>query len=198
MPGLAAPYFAASVPASAEVLLYLDLDGVVQHEAVYWHPRRGPFISPAQAPGRTLFEWLPQLEVALLPFPEVALVLSSTWCIRPGFGKALKNFPPALRSRFIGGTFHRRWHGADPWQLESFRSLPRGVQVWADVQRRKPKHWLALDDDAVGWPSWALENLVRCDGATGLSSPQVQIELRQKLLQCHESLATSGGWQEKT
>lgn len=193
MSGLAAPYFAASVPAHADVLLYLDLDGVVQHDAVFWHPRRGPFVHPYQAPGRTLFEWIPQLIEALAHFPEVRIVLSSTWCIRPGYGKTLKHLPLTLRSRFIGGTFHKRHHGADPWMLESFRSTPRGLQIWVDVQRRKPRHWLALDDDVADWPSFALENLVACDGSTGLSCLRVQRELRQKLLRCHESLANCTG-----
>lgn len=193
MSSLATPYFAARAPRTADVLLYLDLDGVVQHEAVFWHPRRGPFMNPELAPGRKMFEWVPQLEEALAPFPDVALVLSSTWCLRPGFGKTLKHFPPALRSRFIGGTFHKRAHGADPWVLESFRRLPRGMQIWTDVQRRKPKHWLALDDDVEGWPSFAQENLVACDGATGMSSPRVQTELRQKLAACYEALLSDGG-----
>jgi hypothetical protein len=189
MSSLAAPYLAARAPRTADVLLYLDLDGVVQHEAVLWHPRRGPFLSPQLSAGRKMFEWVPQLEEALAPFPHVALVLSSTWCIRPGFGKTLKNFPPALRSKFVGGTFHKRWHGADPWLLEAFRRTPRGLQIWADVQRRKPKQWLALDDDVTEWPSFALSNLVACNGSTGLSCPRVQKELRKKLIQCHEALS---------
>ena len=41
--------------------------------------------------------------------------------------------------------------------------------------------WLALDDDTEDWPKWALDNLVACDGATGLSNPRVQVELRAKL-----------------
>jgi hypothetical protein len=193
MSSLAAPYFAARVPRSADVLLYLDLDGVAHHEAVFWHPRKGPFMSPELATGRSLFEWVPELEEALAPFPDVGLVLSSTWCIRPGFSKTLKYFSPALRSKFVGGTFHKRSHGADPWVLESFRSTPRGLQVWADVQRRKPKHWLALDDDAAGWPTFALENLVACNGSTGLSCARVQMELRQKLSKFQEALAGGAG-----
>lgn len=145
-------------------------------------------MSPNEAAGHTLFEWVPHLEDALAPFPHVALVLSSTWCIKPGFGKTIKKFPASLRSRFIGGTFHKGAHGADPWLIESFRSTPRGQQIWADVQRRKPKHWLALDDDVAGWPSFELQNLVACDGTTGLSCPHVQLELRQKLAKCHGQL----------
>lgn len=77
------------------------------------------------------------LEEALAPYPCVALVLSSTWCIRPGYAKTLQRLPEQLRARFIGGTYHKRVHGADPWNLASFRSTPRGIQILADVQRRK-------------------------------------------------------------
>ncbi|WP_284426792.1 HAD domain-containing protein [Acidovorax sp. SUPP1855] len=178
---LAAPYFQAPPPRSAEVVLYLDFDGVLQHQAVYWHPRRGAFINQREAPGHTLFEWTHFLEQTLAGFPDVRLILSSTWCIAPGYGKALKRLPESLRSKFIGGTFHRRVHGADPWIFESFRRTPRWLQIWGDVKRRKPVHWLALDDDVSDWPREHLKNLVACDGNTGLSCVSVQAELREKL-----------------
>jgi HAD domain in Swiss Army Knife RNA repair proteins len=183
--GLAAPYHPAPMPRTADVVLYVDLDGVVQHEYVMSHPRRGIYMCPQRAPGRTLFEWLPLLSDALAPFPGVRCVLSSSWCIRPGYAQTLKRFPEELRSRFIGGTFHRRVHGADPWLLESFRSTPRGLQIWADVQRRQPRQWLALDDDSDGWPTWARDNLVSCDGSLGLSSDTTREELMEKLKRCH-------------
>lgn len=185
---LGAPYTAAPPPRTADVILYLDLDGAVHHEAVYWHPRRGVFMSPKHAPGRTLFEWVSILEEILLPYPEVALVLSSTWCIQPGYGKTLKRLPETLRSRFIGGTYHRRAHGADPLTQAAFRSTPRGLQVLADAKRRKPRHWLALDDDVEDWPDSARENLVACDGERGLSDPKVREELRRKLETAHAQL----------
>lgn len=173
-------------------MLYLDLDGVVQHEAVLYDPRRGIYMSPAQV-GRVLFEWVPILEEILQPFPDVALVLSSTWCIRPGYSKTLELLPSSLRSRFIGGTYHRRIHGTDPASLSVFRDTARGLQIWADVQRRKPRQWLAIDDDVQDWPQWALEHLVACDGTTGLSDTRVQAELATKLARCHEDLSSSRG-----
>lgn len=188
MQGLAAPYHPAPMPRTAEVVLYVDLDGVVQHEYVMSHPRRGIYMCPQRAPGRTLFEWLPLLSAALEPFPNVRCVLSSSWCVRPGYAQTLKRFPEELRSRFIGGTFHKRVHGADPWLLSSFQSTPRGLQVWADVQRRQPRQWLALDDDTEGWPAWARDNLVPCDGSLGLSSEGTREELAQKLRRCHVAL----------
>jgi len=116
-------------------------------------------------------------------------VLSSTWCIRPGYSATLKRLPPSLRSRFIGGTYHKRVHGADPWNLSMFRATPRGVQVMDDVLRRKPRQWIALDDDLEGWPDTTRHHVVECHGATGLSNPEVQRELKERLQRCHALLS---------
>lgn len=189
--GSSTPYIPASSPRSADVVLYLDLDGVVHHEAVLWHPRIGIYMSPYQAAERSLFEWLPVLQEELAPYPQVALVLSSTWCIRPGYAKTLQRLPQQLRSRFIGGTFHKRVHGADPWTLASFRSTSRGQQILDDVTRRKPKQWLALDDDIEDWPTTIVDHLVPCGGRTGLSDPQTRQSLRHMLQKCHAALASN-------
>lgn len=179
------PYVPASMPRSADVILYLDLDGVVHHEKVLWHPRKGIYMSPYEAAGHTLFEWVHLLEEILEPYPAVALVLSSTWCIRPGYSATLKRFSPNMQARFIGGTYHKRVHGADPWNQAMFRGIPRGEQVQADALRRKPRHWIALDDDVEDWPESSRSQLVRCDGTTGLSDPKVQRDLKDKLLRCY-------------
>ena len=171
--GQNSPYLHASTPRSADVVLYLDLDGVVHHEKVLWHPRKGIYMSPYEAAGHSLFEWVPILESVLQPHPAVALVLSSTWCIRPGYSATLKRLPATLSARFIGGTYHKRVHGVDPWNLSMFRTTPRGVQVQEDAQRRKPKQWIALDDDLEDWPDSCRQNLVACEGTTGLSNPEV-------------------------
>ncbi|WP_312841162.1 HAD domain-containing protein [Delftia tsuruhatensis] len=186
------PYVPASRPRSADVVLYLDLDGVVHHEKVLWHPGKGIYMSPYEAAGHTLFEWLPILEQALEPYPALALVLSSTWCIRPGYSATLKRFPITLRSRFIGGTYHKRVHGVDPWNQAMFRKTPRGVQIQQDAQRRKPHHWIALDDDLEDWPAAYRHHLIACDGTTGLSDPGVQRELKEQLHRCHSTLPDSG------
>lgn len=188
------PYVPASSPRSADVVLYLDLDGVVHHEQVLWHPRKGIYMSPHQAAGHSLFEWVSILESVLESYPAVALVLSSTWCIRPGYRATLKCLPASLRTRFIGGTYHSRVHGVDPWNLSMFRSTPRGVQVQEDVFRRKPRQWVALDDDLEGWPDSCRQNLIACDGNSGMSNPEVQNGLREKLRRCFVALASGSAW----
>lgn len=181
MTSLADPYQPAAPLAPVDVVLYVDFDGVLHHEAVRWHPRRGIYMDPVEAPGRTLFEWAAPLEAILAGFPEVSVVLSSSWCVKPGFGKALRHLSPSLRARFIGGTFHRRHHGADAWIRQSFSAAPRWKQIVDDVERRRPRAWLALDDDAGDWPDQYRDNLVVCEGTLGMSSQQVQEGLRSKL-----------------
>lgn len=175
-------YVPASPPKSAEVILYIDLDGVLQHEAVLFHPKKGVYMSPSVADERTLFEWVPILVEILSPFPDVRLVLSSSWCVRPGYRKTLLRLPAELRWRFIGGTFHRKIHGADPWMKQAFLRTPRGVQVLADANRRRPIHWMALDDDVEDWPVQALAHLIACDGRLGISDACVQETLKAWLL----------------
>jgi hypothetical protein len=165
----------------AVAVLYLDFDGVLHTEHVYYHHKRGIYIDQDRAPGRTLFEWTFHLEDALAAAPDVKLVLSTTWAQRPGFCKACQRLPESLRRRVIGATFHRRVHGANPWVLQSFREMSRGLQVWADVKRRMPEAWAALDDDDFGWPAWCRDTLIVCRGDVGLSDESTRTELARHL-----------------
>jgi len=138
-------------------------------------------MSEVLAPRRELFEWAYILEDALEPFPDVALVLSSSWCVRLGYASTLKRLSIALKDRFIGATYHRKVHGADPWTKREFLNMPRGEQVCADVERRQPNVWAALDDDSEHWPEDAIGNLIQCDGRRGLSDLAVQLQLESWL-----------------
>ena len=179
-------------PRAADVVLYVDLDGVLQSQWVMLHPKQGVYIWPSRAPGRVLFEWAPILVEVLRPFPEVRCVLSSSWCVRPGYGRTLKRLLEDLGWRFIGGTYHRCVFGPDVWAEASFREKPRWLQVCEDVNRRKPKRWLALDDDVGGWPSWTSQNFIVCDGDLGLSRAQTRALLTERLESVHLDLRAGG------
>lgn len=58
-----------------------------------------------------------------------------------------RHLPDAPRTRVVGATYHKEM------QADLFQQMPRGIQVWADVRRRLPEEWLALDDDDVDWPA---------------------------------------------
>lgn len=64
---------------------------------------------------------------------------------------------------------------------EGFENLPRGIQVLNDVARRRPRHWVALDDDLANWVPEYRDFLIHCDNVLGISAPGVLDALRQRL-----------------
>jgi hypothetical protein len=155
-------------------VLYLDFDGVLHHEEVYWDPRRGAYMA---AHGHKLFEHVSLLEDLLQPWPEVKIVLSTSWVRQYGFSGTAKRLGPALRARCIGSTWHTGMR-AHEW---SFARLPRGLQVVQDVQRRHPAAWVAVDDDHGDWPTQFESHLVRSHPFLGISAPTVLDGLREKI-----------------
>lgn len=156
------------------VVIYLDIDGVLNPESVYRKRGTGPWIFGA--PGHRLFEHAELLADLLEPYPQVRIVLSTSWVrVYRSVRKVTRKLPPRLRARVIGATYHSRM---DPVE---FAAAPRGMQVWADVRRRKPQAWLALDDEHEGWPTWCRDHLVRTDPVLGISEPSVLEELKTKL-----------------
>lgn len=157
---------------AGQPVLVLDFDGPLHNEAVYWDPTiRRPQM---RAPERYwLFQHTPLLERLMAPYPSIVVVLSTSWVLHYGLRKAAKELPAGLRSRVVGSIYD----GQPP----DFRYLPRGEQVAADVERRRPAQWLALDDDPIGWPAWALPHLLLTDPYEGISPPHLQDQLRRRL-----------------
>lgn len=156
------------------LLLYLDYDGVLHHEDVWWHARVGPYL---RAPDQyKIFQHLDLLEQLLAPYDEVRLILSTSWVRRYGCSKAGKQLGPRLRQRVLGATFHSRMNEF------KFMELPRGQQVWNDVLRRKPRGWLALDDDGEGWPAESAGHFIKTHATEGISDNQVLSVLKERLM----------------
>ena len=154
-------------------ILYLDFDGVLHDEAVYYHPKRGIYI---QTPNRVLFEWMPILEKLLARHPEVKIVLSTSWVRVKSFNFAKQHLSAPLQERVIGATYHRRL-----MRRAWFESLPRGEQIVQDVVRRVPTSWFAIDDDSRYWPPEFRDNLIETDGHLGISDPNIQSAIRETL-----------------
>jgi hypothetical protein len=153
-------------------VLYLDFDGVLHHDAVYRQPRLGIFINQQLAPGRRLFEWAGELQSALEPYPDVTIVLSTTWVRVLGYSRARSFLPPDLARRVIGATFHNQYHKAD-YVLGNLGGLPaRGAEVMRDVARRLPHEWVAVDDTNEGWPERHRARVVLCSSDRGLSDAE--------------------------
>lgn len=152
---------------------YLDFDGVLHDDSVYWSEKIGIHI---RHPGRTLFEWMPILEELLAPYPETRIILSTSWVRVKGFEFAKLKLSPVLQARVVGATFHNR-----ETQKFDFDNMSRGAQVLADVHRRNPATWFAIDNDAVAWPAAYRDRLVLTHDRTGISDPVVQEEISRML-----------------
>jgi HAD domain in Swiss Army Knife RNA repair proteins len=160
------------------LILYLDYDGVLHPEDVRLDRRRRAYIASPE--GHRLFEHAELLNGLLAPYPEISLVLSTSWVrVYGSVSRVAKRLPPALGTRVIGATYHREM------DEHRFAQMPRGMQIWADVLRRHPIDWLAVDDMHHDWPVWCRANLVCSDAILGISAPPVLAELRAKLAAMH-------------
>lgn len=152
---------------------YLDYDGVMHVDSVFYSPERGIHIT---TPGHTLFEWAHILEDLLHPYRDVKIVLSTSWVRARSLYFAKNQLPKSLQARVIGATFDIRL-----MQKLEYDFMSRGQQVYADVERRKPATWFALDNDDRGWPTEHRSRLVKTDDNTGVSSLDVQEAVRTML-----------------
>ncbi|BAL23496.1 HAD domain-containing protein [Azoarcus sp. KH32C] len=155
-------------------VLYLDYDGVLHPDEVY---RVGNQVV-LRMDGFALFEWSSIIESLIAPYPELQIVLSTSWVPVFGFDNALVRLPDALQRRVVGAT----WHLHDPGR---WRYLTRFEQILGDVQQHRHHRWLAVDDDGIGWPDEARANLVLTDSLLGLGVVSAQQELAEKLEALH-------------
>jgi len=164
------------------MLLFLDYDGVLHPDAAYLIDGR-----PVLKAEGALFMWTPILVELLHPYPDLKIVLSTSWVRVLGFTKARDYLPPPLRRKVIGGTWHsamgRHTEGAHRVDTNWFVESSRYQQIARYISRAsgRASNWLAIDDDAEGWDDAQREHLVETDGDTGLSDQLAQDELQTKL-----------------
>lgn len=168
-------HYPAKKPKGAgQLILYLDFDGVLHHENVRWHPKKGAYLN---APPRyKLFQHADLLVSLLEPYPDIKIVLSTSWVRTYGCANTAKRLPADLRHRVIGATFHSQMYE------QLFVDMPRGMQVWLDVVRRNPRDWFALDDDFLNWPAWCTDNFIQTHEHEGIGDPVVLTKIEKKLV----------------
>lgn len=163
------------------MILFLDYDGILHPDAVYLVRGR-----PTLRADGHLFMWMPVLERILADFPDVQIVLSTSWARGFGFSKARRKLSPLLQERTIAAT----WHSALRRDSEGW-PIPKGETWWDTatryeqikryVDRENVKEWLAIDDQPTGWPEDQLTHLIKLDGLRGLSDVEVQEMLVEAL-----------------
>lgn len=136
------------------MILFLDFDGVLHHEnvtlkrckssSVRWlkdHERRYLTATGHYVKGVNLFEHADRLAAALEPFPDVRIVLSTSWREHFRPGSLLRFLPPALADRVIGQTPHCDKYGGVGSRLFEVLAYIEGNGLAGEP-------WIALDDQA--------------------------------------------------
>lgn len=166
-------------------VIFLDFDGVLHPDCVFRVPGRGLVL---RAEGHQLFESAPILEEILSPYPEIQIVLSTSWVRILGFDRTMSRLPACLGKRVVGATWHSRMDQQE-WIARS-----RCEQVLHYATRHSLRSWLAIDDDDEHWPSAWRHALVYADGDIGLKEARVQNELKRRLqidyLRCAAAVQT--------
>jgi hypothetical protein len=144
------------------LLIFLDLDGVL-------HPHSERKNTARQ------FELLPRFESVLHDFPEIQVVITSTWRL-DSMARVLSIFSEDIRPRVLGATpdLSNAAGEGNPRgrrQREAMRFMTdRGLSE---------QPWLAIDDDVENWTD--TNRLILCDPTFGLNF-EAENRLRQL---CH-------------
>ena len=153
-------------------VLFLDYDNVL-HPCDAYRTRHGIRLTDPRA---TLFQFAPVLDELLSPYPQLRIVLSTSWVEILGFIRARDRLPlPSLRDRVIGATYHSKHPAAHRWS-----QLSRGVQVRRYVARHRLQGWVAIDDREDGFVG-VESHLVKCEPGIGLGDGAVQCRMADRL-----------------
>lgn len=159
----------------ADQILYVDFDGVFHSDGV-WVDKDGKITCDQGE----LFEYCQVLETALERYPDVKIVLSTTWVPVCSYSRARKRLTKGLQDRCIGATWHSDIK-RNPDSKAIWDSLTRYGTIYKDVYRRQPKQFLAIDDDDFGWPEDEEHWLVKTDALVGLGDVTTIRNLLKKL-----------------
>ena len=152
------------------MILFLDYDGVL-------HP--DPCLN-----SRRLFENVPRLNASLEEFPEVCLVLSTSWRTMQGLKELMSPLPEGLQSRVLGTTPIFSSFTAPP-HLMPYKRHAECVQ-WMVDNDQSDRDWFAVDDRPA-WFAPYCDYLIDCDSQRGFDD-EAAARLRFALLKARQRL----------
>jgi len=132
------------------MILFLDFDGVLHEDPCFDEAR--------------LFARAPDLAQALEPFPEVRIVLSTSWRSQRTLEQMTQPLPPALRRRVVDAT-PLATSADTPAALRPYRRHAE-CATWLRAQGHEHTSWFALDDRPSLFAPHC-EQLVLCDSNVG-------------------------------
>jgi hypothetical protein len=157
------------------MILFLDFDGTLHPNWTLYQRGNRQVAVPYSGPW---FVEAPILASIIEPYSEhIDIVISSWWAYTRSISEIAGLLPRGIASRITGSIWLSE-------QLSSYRdesmSRYRSIQIWLDHHDLTlADNWIALDDDAYGWPSELRDRLIHAQGT--LSRPEVQASLRSRL-----------------
>ncbi|MBC3862425.1 hypothetical protein H8K32_09975 [Undibacterium jejuense] len=145
------------------MILFLDFDGVLHPEPCY---------EEAQ-----LFSCLPRLENVLRDFPEVQIVISSTWRDKRSLIELKAFFSEDIADRIIGTT--PAWREIPEIMDTIGYQRHAEIEGWLRKSCRPWINWLAIDDKPYLFKPF-LKNLIKTNSPTGFDE-QAEGRLRNCL-----------------
>lgn len=141
------------------MILFLDFDGVLH-----------PFPTPSDAD--RLFCNLPRLEEVLRDFPEVQIVISSSWREERSLAELAAFFSPDIGSRVVGVLPVIAIGGLADMAVVRYREIEQFLEAQGELAQ-----WIAIDDDPALFPP-ECSRLLLCEDGFGVAEEQA---LRKRL-----------------
>lgn len=145
------------------MVVFLDFDGVLHPEPCYEKDR--------------LFCCLPRFENALLDFPFVDIVISSTWRETRTLPELRALFSPSFAGRIIGVTPSWKDHQNLLERIGYQRQTE--IEAWLRESGEPWRPWVAIDDKSYLFKPF-LPNLIKTSSTIGFEH-EAELKLRHKL-----------------
>jgi len=167
--------------------LFLDFDGTlhVGHAVVDAHGQ------VSHEFGRQLFEYAPQLVGLLAPYPDVEIVLTTSWLDAMTDETVLAYLLPELSRRVIDTTRGRR-----PRLSYMLNGSGRTDVITCYAFGKGLTQWLAIDDFVYGAyhfgrePGQLMQNFLLLDSSRGISDESAQQRIQEWLIGVHKDANT--------
>ncbi len=161
-----------------KLTLFLDFDGVLHPDEVWYEPRKGIVL---RHKSRRLFDRTTDLVDLLDEFgtDDIQIVLSTSWTLAlNGWQEAAAHLHPRLRAYVIDGTFD--FENEKQGDRREWREMSRYQQIKTYFRKNGISRWIAIDDDVLGWAKDQAHKLVATESWEGLTDAHIA-ELRLKI-----------------
>jgi hypothetical protein len=122
--------------------------------------------------GRPLFQYAPYLVDVLSPWPDVQIILTTSWLSMLGAERIVQMLPPELRRRVVGNTL-----GTPPRFGEIRDGTARTGVAIRHALRLGLQRWLVVDDELFGIPPPWRHHFLRTSSEFALGAPEARKQL---------------------